>query len=152
AIAGRMKGQSPEAGVDPLQHRDAAAAVVMGKLVAQLNTKVWSGTEGELREAYRALLTPDTLDAALEDRLARVKIGGLLLRKLDGHTVNLCAGRSLVDAWKVESGQAELVKPRDDTTYLRYAFEGTSGAPIVLRFDFDFPADPADMHKLIFSL
>ena len=39
----------------------------------------------------------------------------------------------------------------DHVNYLRYHFDSSSSDPVVLRYDFDFPVEPDQLHKLMFS-
>src|SRR4051794_37211942 len=70
-----------------------------------------------------------------------IELRGLQLRTLDAHIYNLA------ENWTVESGNAKL-----ESGKLSYHFPSPDAAPVVLRCDFDFPADPSLLHKLIFAI
>ncbi|HTL28161.1 MAG TPA: ABC transporter permease subunit [Tepidisphaeraceae bacterium] len=137
--------------VDATEYREAASAAVVNQLAARLNIKLWDGAEPALLDAYRALLTPDIVQSGLQSRLARFEVLGLLLRSLDAHIYTVADSNQIATQWKVESGDGQLLKGADGVNYLRYHFDSASSDPVVLRYDFDFPVDPNQLHKLMFS-
>jgi ABC-type glycerol-3-phosphate transport system permease component len=107
-----------------------------------------------MRDAWRALLTPDAIAAALDDRTARLELLALQLRTLDASIHNLFGAADIARDWKITSGNASLVAPRGATaaaTAVHYDF-ARSNQPIELRADFEFPCEPRDLHKLILTL
>jgi multiple sugar transport system permease protein len=151
AVDAAMNTRPAVAGVDAVAHRDAAANVVINRLVARLNADLWTAGDAKLIDAYRALLTPELIDEALVDRLARFEIRGLMFRTLDAHMTAISDPKDVAATWRVESGAGTLVAGADGTPYLAYNFTSPSAPPIVLRKDFQFPSSVADWHKLIFS-
>ena len=134
------------------EHRDAAARVLVANLVGKLNKELWQSEAG-LIPAFKALLTPEAAQGALDEALARLDIYGLQLRTLDTRIFTLCTGGAIADAWRIESGGGTLVKTAD-ATRLQYRFASSSAAPLVLRYDFPLPpgVKPDDLHKLILSI
>lgn len=86
-----------------------------------------------------------------DEPVARFELRGLQLRTLDAHIHKLCGGAEIARSWTVESGDAKLVAAADDAT-VEYRFASPQDPPIVLRYEFDFPADPQDLHKLILAI
>jgi multiple sugar transport system permease protein len=137
--------------VDVGKFREAASAVVVNQLAARLNTKLWDGPENALLDSYKALLTPEIVRGALQSRLARFEVLGLLLRSLDAHIYTLADAKQIAAHWKVESGDGQILQGADGVNYLRYHFDNSGSDPVVLRYDFDFPVEPSQLHKLMFS-
>jgi multiple sugar transport system permease protein len=137
--------------VDAEAYRASATEFIVARIVPRLNLDLWTGEPAKIIEAYQAALQPDLITSALDDRLARLEIRGLQARSMDSHIYNLSPGGEVASTWKIESGNAKFV-PAKDSAILRYQFESSSSKPIVLRCDFDYPADPATFHKLIFSI
>ncbi|CAN5377556.1 hypothetical protein BH09PLA1_BH09PLA1_18690 [soil metagenome] len=136
-------------GVNVGAFRESAAAVALNRAAPRVKATSW-GTANLLAE-YQKQLTPDLLSAALADRLAVLEIRGLLMRTNDAHIYELCDAKDVATRWKIESGDGQLQTKPDGAAFLRYHFESSSDAPIVLRLDFDSPAQAKDLHKLIFS-
>jgi ABC-type glycerol-3-phosphate transport system permease component len=130
---------------------NAATSVVVNRLVNRLNANLWQGDDAALLAAYRDMLTPQVIADALRDRLARFELRGVLLRTLDGHLSNLCPESEVLDRFVVESGDASIEPGPGGAPVLRYHFDTASAQPVVIRFDFDSPAPPEQLHKLIFS-
>ena len=125
-------------------------SVLLDRLTPMLPVAAWTGGEEELWKAWDALLTPEAIAAALDDRTARLELLALQLRALDASIHNLFSAPDIAKHWKVASGDASLVGAGEATT-VRYDFSG-SREPINLRADFEFPCEPADLHKLILTL
>src|SRR5687767_875802 len=138
-------------GVDLDAWRNAGADNLVNTAIAKLNRKLWDAAEGELLKEYASLLTPDEAKLALDDQLARLELRELQIRTTDAHVFNVCRADEIPKRWTIESGDAAFV-PAEGTTVLRYRFDGSSAKPVVLRFDFDFPADPKMLHKLILAM
>src|SRR6185295_4286056 len=115
------------------------AAIVVNKLAARLNSKMWDGDETAIVSAYTALITPETIDDALADRLCRFELRGLQIRSLDSHIYRLCGPTEFARDWKVVSGNGQIIAAPDGATYLKYDFASSSDAPISLRYEFDLP-------------
>jgi multiple sugar transport system permease protein len=148
AVAAAATGEP----VDRDAWTDAAAAHLLGQAVAKLPTALWSGAPEALTAAYAALLTPDAVAAALDDRLARLELRGLQLRTLDGHIVT-CAHKADFSAHgRIEAGEATL-RAVGDAARVDYRF-GADQRPVVISYPLALPGDfkPADLHKLILSL
>jgi ABC-type glycerol-3-phosphate transport system permease component len=137
--------------VDPGAYRAAASELLLARLVSRLNLDLWTGDSHAIEEAYQAGLSRGVIDDALNDRLARLELRGLQVRTLDGHVHAITAGSGFASGWTIESGDAAFI-PSTDSTILRYHFDGSSDAPIVLSCKFDCPGTPQSFHKLIFSL
>src|SRR5206468_5096401 len=78
SVGEELKAHPSGADVDFAAHRDAAAAVVMNKVVNRLPTTSWAGDDKSLLDAYRALITSEIINDALTDRLARFEIRGMM--------------------------------------------------------------------------
>jgi multiple sugar transport system permease protein len=133
--------------------RDAAASVLIDRLAPKLGKSQWSSpTGGELEAAFKKLLTPDAVAAAIDDRLARLALLALQIRTRDASIYNIFSAADIAGRWTVETGGSAMLQPHRDASVLRYNFTEPP-TPIVLRADFDFPvADPRELHKLILSL
>jgi len=84
--------------------------------------------------------------------MAQFQIRGLQLRTLDAHIHNLCRGEDVARTWTVESGDARLVATGNDATRVEYRFGSPDDHPIVLRYEFNFPAEPDQLHKLALAI
>ncbi|HWP41497.1 MAG TPA: carbohydrate ABC transporter permease [Tepidisphaeraceae bacterium] len=84
--------------------------------------------------------------------MAQLLIRGLQLRTLDAHIHNLCAGQEVARTWTVESGNARLVATDNGATRVEYRFDSPQDQPLVLRYEFDFPAEPDQLHKLALAI
>jgi len=151
AVGAELKARPSGSQVNADALRDSAAAVVMNRLVNRLPTKLWSGDDSALLDAYRATITPQIISEALADRLARFEIRGMLVRSLDAEMFSISDGKDVAKTWQVESGDAKIVTAPDGTAFLQYDFASRGAKPIVLRRDFEFPFDPSQLHKLIVS-
>jgi ABC-type glycerol-3-phosphate transport system permease component len=138
--------------VDPQQQVKSVGAVLVNRLTARLSTKTWDGDDSSILAAYRALLTPDAVADAMANRLARLELRGLQLRSLDAHSYRICGPTEFAKDWKVVSGPAEIKSASDGATYLNYHFASSSDPPIVLRYEFEMPFDPDQLHKLSFGV
>ena len=134
--------------VDQIAYRDAAIAMLVKKLSPKIKHTLWEGGGQQLTDAYRQLLTPEVLSDALDDRLARLELRGLQIRTLDAHIFPLCNARQFASNWKVIAGDARII-PGSGGGIVTYKLQNK---PILFRYDFDFPADPRDLHKLMLSL
>ena len=103
-----------------------------------------------LVDAYRRLMTDEVVKDALDDRLCRLELRGLQIRTLDAHIYPLGDARSFL-LWQIESGDARLLSGKEGTI-LSYQFPSAAAKEIVLCHDFEFPADPADLHKVMLSV
>jgi multiple sugar transport system permease protein len=106
----------------------------------------------ELVAAFERLISPEAVAYALDDRLARLELRQLQLRALDTRIFNLSAGEQIAQTWRVESGDASLVPVGADVTQLHYRFASPGAPPVVLRHDFPFPIQPADLHRLSLAI
>ncbi len=75
----------------------------------------------------------------------------LQLRTLDAHIFNLINGPKIAQDWTVESGDGSLI-PTADAAQVRYHFADPNSPPLVLRYDFEFPDAPENLHKLLLSI
>lgn len=148
ATRSAVQREAPDASAE---HRTASAAMLLNRMTGRIPATLWAGEEAALRDAYAAMLTPEPIRQALSDRLARFEIRGLLFRTLDARVTSVCDPKTIASAWKVESGDANLVAMPEGGAYVRYAFDGTGAEPITLRYDFDMPTDFAELHKLMVS-
>ena len=121
--------------------REAAMAVLINRAVESMNRKLWLAGIDEIEAAFTKFASDANLAAAIDDRLARFEIYQLQLRTLDFHIFNLA------DEWKVESGDAAIAERT-----VKYRFDESNLQPIVLRCEFDFPADEKLWHKLMLSI
>jgi ABC-type glycerol-3-phosphate transport system permease component len=137
--------------VDADAYRTAATNFLLHRLIPRLGVDAWTGPPNKLLEQFRGGLTPNMIEDALLDRLARLELRGLQVRSLDAHIYPITLGPDIATKWKIESGDAHLL-PTKDSSVLRYHFDSPNATPIVLRCDFDFPTDPRNLHKLIFAL
>jgi multiple sugar transport system permease protein len=96
--------------------------------------------------------SPYARPAGADDSLARFELRGVQLRTLDAHLHNLCSGADVARTWTVESGDAKFVATNDNATRVEYHFASPDDPPIVLRYEFDFPAAPSKLHKLILAI
>jgi len=154
--------------LDEAALRESAAHQLVNKLAGKLNKELWNEPPTVLA-AFRELFRPATQPAAattqpaaaeapkdvreaMDERLGRFELRKLQLRTLDAHIVNLCNGTEMLAQWKVESGPGSLILGASDTAYLAYDFKSSSSEPVVLRYEFDFPADPENLHKLMLTM
>lgn len=142
------------AGIDEAAHRASAASVLVNQAVGKLHKELWKGPEGELFAEYRSFLDDDAVKGALTESLSSLDLLSFQLRTLDVHIYPMTTGEDFASTWKVESGPAKLLKGPDGSTLLSYDFPSSSSGPIVLRHDFELPANvrPEDLHKLILSI
>jgi ABC-type glycerol-3-phosphate transport system permease component len=132
--------------------RAAATPVLLSRLIGRLNIELWQSDATKLLQAFRRLLTAEAVESALEDRLASVELLELQVRTLDARIFNVCTGDAIAREWRVESGDARVVADGPNASRLEYHFVTPDSPPIVLRYEFDFPADPAALQRLSLSL
>jgi ABC-type glycerol-3-phosphate transport system permease component len=133
------------------QHGAASATLLLNRMTGRISAKLWDGDEGALRDAYADMLTPEPVREAMSDRLARFELRGLLFRTLDGHVTKVSDPKAIASTWKLDGGHARLVAMPEGGAYVEYAFDDASDEPVAIRYDFDLPADFAQMHKLMVS-
>jgi multiple sugar transport system permease protein len=136
--------------VNPADYAASASAVIVNTVTPRLPSKVWDAGAGAIAEKFKQLLTPEIVSDALDDRLARLELRGLQIRTYDEHIVNLADAGNLANSMKVESGNADILN-KGAATWVAYKFGSPHDQPIVLRFDFDLPCEPAELHKLLIS-
>lgn len=136
--------------VDPDQLRSAATAELIDTVAVPLDTKVWKESDATILKAFDHDATPDLLDAALSDQLGRLDILTVEVHSLDTQIKVICPPDEVAKKWRVESGPAALL-PGKSGAYVKYHFDSGSSAPVVLRYDFDFPFPPDQLHKLVVS-
>jgi len=73
------------------------------------------------------------------------------IRELDASIHRVISGGEIASKWTVESGEAALV-PGELSTRVKYRFDSPDAPSIVLRYDFEFPCDPSELHKLIVAV
>lgn len=131
--------------------RAAATNWLITRTSSRLNIDLWAGEDyAALIAAYKAALTPDAAIGALDDRLARLEFRALQARSLDAHTYTLIEPGNIAKTCRVETFNGYLLDIKDGAV-LRYDFrEGDK--PLTLSCEFDYPAEPARMHKLILGL
>jgi ABC-type glycerol-3-phosphate transport system permease component len=137
--------------VDPAAHAASAAAVIVNNLAARIPTETWSAPDATLLAAFTPMLADTAIDSALDNRLSRFELRGLIVRSLDAHMYTVADPAQIAKQWKVISGNAQILPGRDGTPYLKYQFDSSDSAPIVIKYDFDFPFDPSQLHKLTIS-
>jgi ABC-type glycerol-3-phosphate transport system permease component len=130
--------------------RDIAATTLVARLIPRMNTDLWRDDSAKIEAEFKRLITPESIADAMNDRLASFELRGLQVRTLDSHIYKIIDGGDIAAKWKVESGNAKLIAV-DNAALLNYHFDSASDQPIVLRYDFDFPADPKEFHKLILA-
>jgi multiple sugar transport system permease protein len=135
--------------VDENVYRESAVATLVNKLAPKINHTFWEGGGQQLTDAYRQLLTPEVLSDALDDRLARLELRGLQIRTLDAHIFPLCNAKEFASKWKVVSGDAHIIEGSGGGIV---TYNVSDKKPILFRYDFDFPAEPRELHKLMLSL
>ena len=140
------------ASVDPQAWASSTASALLNRTLNQMPKQVWREGEPAVSTAYRALLTPEVVRAAISEQLLRVELSALTLRTLDGRLFNVMS-RDRGTGWRVESGDASLV-PTGDVLRLDYQFGSGGDAPVVLVRDFDLPegVEPSELHKLVLSV
>ena len=132
---------------------EAVSSVLVDRLAPRLPADAWGWSDGELGDAWAALLTDENITAAIEDRTARLELLALQLRTLDASIVNLFDAAAIARDWTIVSGEAALVPAPGGGGATRVSYDfGAAREPIVLRADFDFPCPPEDLHKLILTL
>ena len=95
-------------------------------------SEMWTGDTAPAAGGVRRNSSSEAnVAAAVDDRLAQFELYQLQLRTLDFHIFNL------PDQWTVESGDATI-----QSKLVKYRFDRSSPQPIVMRCEFDFPADP----------
>ena len=139
------------ASVDAERYRTAATDLLLSRLVPRLNVDLWSGAAPAILEAYKPALTPPVVADALDNRLARLELRGFQLRTLDGQVHTITAGKDVASSWKIDSGDGHFIEAKN-SALLAYRFSSGSAEPITLSCSFDFPADPAQLHKLILAI
>lgn len=138
--------------VDINHYRASVTDILLTRLIPRINPDLWrDGDVAKIVDAYKAGLTPDVITAAFDNRLARLELRGLQARSLDSHIYNLTPGDAIATTWTIESGDARFI-PAKSAAILGYHFNSGGDAPITLRCEFDYPADPAKLHKLMFAL
>ncbi|MBA2482566.1 MAG: ABC transporter permease subunit [Planctomycetes bacterium] len=130
-----------------------ASARLLAQTCAKLPKAAWTSPREEALADYRALLTPEAVAAALDDRLARLELRGLQLRTLDGHIISCAQHDDFATKARIESGEATL-RAVGDATRLDYRFSTTDARPVVLAFPLMLPVGFAasDLHKIILSM
>ncbi len=131
--------------------RDSAAIRLIADSIEKLKESTWTQPTPQLKADYELLLTPDVLAAALEDQLGRLSLKGLQIRTLDAKIYKIFDGQDCIKHWHVDSGNAQLVRGNDDAI-LKYHFNSSSDAPIVLSTSFPFPADLKQLHKVMVAM
>jgi ABC-type glycerol-3-phosphate transport system permease component len=137
--------------VDRNQYHAAATDFIVGRIVSRMNLDLWAGPEPTLIAAFKAALLPDLVTAALDDRLSRLELRGLQARSLGAHIHSITPGDKIAKTWSIESGDAQFISAKD-AAVLKYRFGSPSDRPIVLRCEFDYPADAKQFHKLILAV
>src|SRR4051812_13313247 len=137
---------------DRVRLHAAATPVVLNRLIGRLNTALWRSNQSDLLATFERSMTSDVVASSLDDRLARVELLELQIRTLDARIFNLCRGVQIASTWRVGSGDARLIADGPDATRLEYRFPTSQATPIVLRYDFNFPADPAELQRLSLAL
>jgi multiple sugar transport system permease protein len=132
--------------------RDTAATYLVGELQGKLDVTLWAQPPEKVLAAFVPLLDEPTLSGAMDDCQGRLEFRGLNVRSLDAHIFPLSSGSDIATQWTVESGPGELVAVPGKAACLRYHFKSPDDSPIVLRYDFDFPVDPDQLHKLVLSM
>ena len=132
-------------------HHASAASVLLSRLLPRISHATWQAGPQQVAEAYQALLTPDVVAAALDDRLAAVELRGLQIRTLDADVFNIAGSGDIANRFQIESGDASLV-PIEGAARLAYDFASADASPVVLRADFELPCPPDQLHKLILAL
>jgi ABC-type glycerol-3-phosphate transport system permease component len=147
AVIARLPARAPDS-VDSDRWALSAASVLLYRTIRQMPRQVWDESPEAVAGAYRELLTPDAITAAISDQLARLELSGLTLRALDGRQFALGAG-----GWRVESGSCSLVD-EGPVTRVDYRFESSDAPPLVLVHDLALPdgVAPSDIHKLVVSM
>lgn len=135
--------------VDPESHRESAASLLVGRSVAKMNRRFWTGSRAELLGAYRALLTDSSVATALSDSLGKLRLLSFQLRTLDLHMYDLTDGSDFASTWRVESGPGKLFA-NGDGTLVSYNYKTSWSKPVVLRYDFRLPpgVTPAEIYQL----
>jgi len=133
----------------------SATSVLLDRIVNRIPKQTWSSGTDAVVEEYRQQLTPEAIQSAISDQLARLEVSALTLRTVDGRLFKLLAGADFARAkgWHVASHTASLV-PLSESTRVDYRFRSGSDEPIVFTYDFELPSgvEPSDIHKLVLSL
>jgi ABC-type glycerol-3-phosphate transport system permease component len=131
--------------------REAAVSVVVEQVAPRLAKSDWDGGPDAVATAFEKWVTGQVAADALDARMAAVALLGLQVRTLDASIHNVFSGGEIAARWTIETpARAQLLVHRD-TSLLRYDFAGSLD-PIVLRADFEFPAEADELHKLILTL
>ncbi|HMJ54682.1 MAG TPA: ABC transporter permease subunit [Polyangiaceae bacterium] len=138
--------------VDRVVWASSAASVLMSRNLPRMPRQIWTEDWPAMAEHYRQFLTPELVDTAISDQLARVELSALTLHALDGRQFKLVGGADFGARLHVEHGAGSL-EPLGDVTWLRYAFQSSSD-PVVLVHDFALPpgVSASDIHKLVLAL
>ncbi|MBC8108024.1 MAG: carbohydrate ABC transporter permease, partial [Anaerolineae bacterium] len=120
---------------------EAVTAELINRFVGATNRQLWTANSDVVIERFVQFVDQANVASAVDDRLARFELYQLQLRTLDFHIFNLS------DEWKVESGDASIAAKT-----VKYRFDESNPQPIVLRCEFDFPADAKLWHKLMLSI
>lgn len=150
SIAQSALPQPPPPSVDLQVWASSAASVLLNRTLNRMPKQVWEQEAAAVSDEYRALLTPEAVNAAVSDQLSRVELSVLTLRALDGRLFNVASTRGGAAAWRVASGNASLVQA-GDVLRLDYHFGAGEDAAVVLVVDFDLPegVEPGDIYKLV---
>ncbi|HEY1684119.1 MAG TPA: ABC transporter permease subunit [Tepidisphaeraceae bacterium] len=130
-------------------HLNSATDLLVAQSVAKMDRRLWTQSDSTLLTAYRGLLTDQTVGNALADSLGKLQLLAMQIRSLDLHVYNLLDNEQFASAWKVESGDAKLLK-WGGSTLLSYHFGSSWDKPLVLRYDFTLPDGmrAEDLYKL----
>jgi len=99
--------------------------------------------------AFQSTSPYDTSDVGGNPMRASLELLGVQIRTLDARITNIKTD------WKPsqgESGQSRLSKGEGEAIRWDYRFASPADSPLVVVCEFDFPCEPADLHKLILSL
>lgn len=142
----------PGAGhVDLVRYKRCAIQMLIDRISTKVRFDLWAKGGKPLFDAYRRLMTPTAISEVLDDRLARLELMGLQIRSLNAHIYPMCDKNQFIGRWKIVSGNARFLAARDGTI-LSYHFDSSSSPPVRLRYNFTFPMDPSELHKIILSL
>ena len=137
--------------IDAERYRSTATESLLARLIPRLNLDLWTGSVQGIVDAYKPALTLPVVADALDDRLARLELRGFQLRTLDGQVHTITAGKDVASNWKIDAGDAHFIAGKN-SAILAYRFNSGSAQPIRLSVPFDFPGDPAQLHKLILAI
>lgn len=130
--------------------RKAAAIEIVRQQIGRMDESLWESNASDetLRTAFAEGLNAQSEQAALQDRLGRLDLGGILVRTLTGHVAPVAVKGAL---WTVVSGNAKLIRTASGEQIVQYRFENSSAEPVVLRADFDTGVLAKDLHRLVVS-